>query len=108
LMIGKSEREQKRLMEKAEDEIKSEFEKDVRDMTLNQGRILIKLIDRETGNTSYNLVKDLRGTFQAFFWQSLARIFKTNLKESYNPAANTEDKMIEDIIQSIEDGSFKN
>lgn len=108
LMVGKSEREQKRLMEKAEDEIKAEFEDDVRDMTLNQGRILIKLIDRETGNTSYTLVKDLRGSFQAFFWQSLARIFKTNLKESYNPAANAEDKMIEDIIQSIEDGSFTN
>jgi len=108
LMVGKSEREQKRLMEKAEDEIKAEFEDDVRDMTLNQGRILIKLIDRETGNTSYTLVKDLRGTFQAFFWQSLARIFKTNLKEAYNPAANSEDKMIEDIIQTIEDGSFTN
>ena len=48
LMVGKSEREQKRLMRKAEDELKEEFEDDIRNMTLNQGRILIKLIDRET------------------------------------------------------------
>jgi hypothetical protein len=108
LMEGKSEREQKRLMSKAEDELKEEFEDDIRNMTLNQGRILIKLIDRETGNSSYDLVKDLRGTFQAFFWQSIARIFKTNLKSSFNPAANSEDKMIEDIIETIENGTFVN
>lgn len=108
LMLGKSEKEQKHLMKKAEDEIKEEFEDDIRNMTLNQGRILIKLIDRETGNSSYELVKDLRGTFQAFFWQSIARIFKANLKSSYNPLANSEDKMIEDIIETIENGTFVN
>jgi len=108
LMQGKTEKEQKRLMEQAEEELKAEFEDDIRNMTLNQGRILIKLIDRETGNNSYNLVKDLRGTFQAFFWQSIARIFSTNLKESFNPLANKEDKMIEDIIESIENGTFSN
>jgi hypothetical protein len=95
-------------MEKAEEELKAEFEDDIRNMTLNQGRILIKLIDRETGNSSYDLVKDLRGTFQAFFWQSIARIFSTNLKESFNPNANKEDKMIEDIIETIENGTFSN
>ena len=107
-MVGKSEREQKRLMKKAEDELQAEFEDDIRNMTINQGRILIKLIDRETGNTSYDLVKDLRGSFQAFFWQSLARIFKTNLKSAYDPNGNAEDRMIEDIIRSIEDGTFVN
>ncbi|HOY50079.1 MAG TPA: DUF4294 domain-containing protein [Flavobacteriales bacterium] len=108
MMIGKSEREQKKMLRVAEEDLKKEFEGDIRNMTLNQGRILIKLIDRETGNTSYGLVKDLRGSFQAFFWQSLARIFKTNLKSSYDPNNNAEDKMIEDIIESIEDGTFVN
>ena len=108
LMTGKTEKEQKVLLRKAEDDLKKEFEGDIRNMTLNQGRILIKLIDRETGNTSYGLVKDLRGSFQAFFWQSLARVFKTNLKSSYDPNNNSEDKMIEDIIESIEDGTFVN
>jgi hypothetical protein len=107
-MIGMNERERKRMMEKVEEEIKKEFEKDVRNMTLNQGRILIKLIDRETGNTSYSLVKELRGGFQAFFWQSLARFFGTDLKSEYNPAKNAEDKMIEDIVISIDNGTFQN
>jgi hypothetical protein len=108
MMVGKPESEQKKLLKRAESELKNEFEGDIRNMTLNQGRILIKLIDRETGNSSYGLVKDLRGSFQAFFWQSLARVFSTNLKETYNPYTNPEDKMIEDIIGSIEDGSFVN
>ena len=108
MMVGKPESEQKKLLKRAESELKNEFEGDIRNMTLNQGRILIKLIDRETGNSSYGLVKELRGSFQAFFWQSLARVFSTNLKETFNPYTNPEDKMIEDIIGSIEDGSFVN
>ena len=108
MMVGKPESEQKKLLKRAESELKKEFEGDIRNMTLNQGRILIKLIDRETGNSSYGLVKELRGSFQAFFWQSLARVFSTNLKETFNPYTNPEDKMIEDIIGSIEDGSFVN
>jgi hypothetical protein len=108
MMVGKPEFEQKKLLKRAEAELKKEFEGDIQNMTLNQGRILIKLIDRETGNSSYSLVKDLRGSFQAFFWQSLARVFSTNLKETFNPYSNPEDKMIEDIIGSIEDGSFVN
>lgn len=107
-MVGMSEKEQDRMLKKAESELKAEFEKDIRNMTLNQGRILIKLIDRETGATSYNLVKDLRGTFQAFFWQSMARFFGSNLKSSYDPENNPEDKMIEEIIRTIEDGTFVN
>ncbi len=107
-LTGKPEKEQKRILKLAENDIKGEFEDDIRDMTLNQGRILIKLIDRETGNTSYGLVKDLRGSFQAVFWQSVARIFRTNLKSAYDPNANSEDRMIEDIIISIEDGTFVN
>ncbi len=107
-MMGLKPAEQKKLLRLAEEDLKKEFEDDIRDMTLNQGRILIKLIDRETGNTSYSLVKDLRGSFQAFFWQSLARIFSVNLKSSYDPNSNAEDRMIEDIVLTIEDGTFVN
>lgn len=107
-MKGLTPAQQKKMMRQAEKELVEEFEDDLRNMTLNQGRILIKLIDRETGNTSYTLVKELRGTFQAFFWQSLARIFSVNLKTPYNPQGNPEDRMIEDIIISIEDGTFVN
>ena len=108
MMTGKSEKEQKRILKVAEADIKKQFEGDIRNMTINQGRILIKLIDRETGNTSFTLVKDLRGSFQAFFWQSIARIFGTNLKSAFDPKKDPEDKMIEEIIHTIEDGTFIN
>lgn len=87
-----------------EKELKKEFEEPLKDLSMNQGRILLKLIDRETGNTSYDLVKDLRGGFQAFMWQSLARLFGSNMKSEYDP--NGEDIMIERAIKLIEAGQF--
>ena len=71
-------------------------------MTISEGRILIKLIDRETEHTSYELIKDLKGGLSAFFWQGIAKIFGNNLKDEYDPA--TEDRMIEEIIIFIEAG----
>ena len=67
-------------------------------------KILLKLIDTQSGNTSYELVADLRGKFSAFFWQSLARIFSYNLKVHYDPEG--EDKEIEQIVQLIEQGEI--
>ena len=64
----------------------------------------MKLIDRETGNSSYELVKDLRGGFQAFMWQSLARLFGSNMKSEYDPKG--EDIMTERAIKLIEAGQF--
>lgn len=100
-----SERARKKFIKETEKDLKEKFEKDLKSLTYGQGRILIKLIDRETGNTSFALVKDLRGTFQAFFWQSLARIFGSNLKSEYDAAG--EDRMIEAIVQAIERGELK-
>jgi len=108
LMANMTEREQKVMFKKVEKEIRKEFEKDIRGFTLNQGRILLKLIDRETGNSSFSLVKDLRGNFQAFFWQSIAKIFSVSLKSEYDPENNNEDKLIEEIVVTIENGSFIN
>ncbi|MCB0395991.1 MAG: DUF4294 domain-containing protein [Flavobacteriales bacterium] len=94
----------RKLMKQAEQELKDEFEGDIRKLTMTQGRILIKLIDRETGDTSYDIIKDLRGGFSAFCWQSLARLFGSNLKDRYD--ADGEDKMIEQIVQAIEAGEI--
>lgn len=91
-------------MKIVEKELKAEFEEPLKNLTINQGRILLKLIDRETGNTSYALVKDLRGGFQAFMWQSVARIFGSNMKAEYDPTG--EDIMIERAIKLIEAGQF--
>ncbi len=97
-----SEAKQKEYIKNAEKEIMNEFEKDLRKLTITQGIILVKLIDRETGLTSYEVIKDLKGGFSAFFWQGIARIFGNNLKAEYNPEG--EDAMIEDIVRGIEAG----
>jgi len=104
LLNVKNERDKKRLMKLAEDDLKAQFEKDIRNLTFSQGKILIKLIDRQTGQTSYSIIKDFRGTISAIFWQSIARIFTANLKDEYDPLG--EDKLIEEIVILIENGDL--
>jgi Domain of unknown function (DUF4294) len=96
------EKERKEYLKKVEKDVFANYEGDIRDMTITQGRLLIKLIDRETQNTSYVLIKDYRGKFAATFWQGIARIFGTNLKEEYDPYG--EDSLIEMIILEIDAG----
>ncbi|MCF8296612.1 MAG: DUF4294 domain-containing protein [Saprospiraceae bacterium] len=99
-----TEKEKRRLMKQAEKDIKAEFEGELKKLTFSQGKILIKLIDRETQFTSYELVKELRGTVMATFWQGLARIFGYNLKVEYDP--DGKDKQIELIVRMIEAGAL--
>ncbi len=94
----------KRYLKKVEQQLKEEFEGELKKLTIKQGIILVKLIDRETGNTSYELIKQLRGSFSAFIWQSLARLFGSNLKLDYDPQG--EDRLIEDIVLRIESGQI--
>lgn len=98
------EKSKKLYMKVAEKELKAQFEDQLKDLTMSQGRILLKLIDRETGNTSYQLVKDFRGGFQAFMWQGIARLFGNNMKTEYDPEG--EDIMIERAIKLVEAGQF--
>lgn len=100
LKMTDDKRVQKALVDKTEKEIKEKFEDELKKLTMTQGRILIKLIDRQTGNTSYQVVQDLKGKFSAFVWQSLARLFGSNLKDHYDPYG--EDAEIEKIVKSIE------
>lgn len=102
LLAAESDRERRQIMKKAEDEIHEQFGDDLRKLTFTQGKILLKLIDRETGEASYDLVKDLRGSFTAFFYQAFARIWGFNLKDRYDPEG--EDELIEQIVQLIEQG----
>ena len=97
-----NERERRRILIDLEKEINDKYGNELKSLTFSQGKILIKLIDRETGNTSFDLVKDLRGNFLAFFYQSFARVFGYNLKVEYDP--NGEDKNIEIIVRMIENG----
>lgn len=95
-----SEKARKQYVKKMEKEIKEEFTNDIKHLTINQGRLLLKLIDRETGNTSYTLLDELKGSFTAVFWQTVARIFGHNLKAEYEPHGR--DYLIERIVVLIE------
>lgn len=100
----KSEKVKKAMMKKAQDELEAQFGSDLKSMTFSQGKILLKLVDRQTGNSSYALLQEFRGRFVAFFWQSFARIFGYNLKVGYDPLG--EDKDIELIVLMIENGTI--
>jgi len=99
----KNDKDRKKYLKDAEKNLFAEFEKPLRNLTFSQGKILIKLIDRETGNTGFELIKEYRGSVSAFFWQGIARIFGANLKDIYN-TDNEEDAMIEHIIKMIDNG----
>ena len=102
MMAGLDEKEQRKLYKRAEEELKAQFGEELKGLTFTQGRILLKLVDRETGNPTYHIVKELRGSFVAFFWQNLSRLFGYNLKEKYDPQGK--DRDIETIVQMIENG----
>ena len=81
-----------------------DFEDIIRHMTISQGQLLCRLVDREIGMTSYNIVKVYKNSFAAGFWQGVARLFGQDLKTHYDP--NGEDKMTEYLIMRWEEGSF--
>jgi hypothetical protein len=97
-----TEAQRRRAMRQAENELRTQFEEDLKRLTFTQGLILIKLVDRQTSHTSYDVVKEFRGMVSAVFWQGLGRIFGFNLKTEYDPKG--EDRLIEEIVQMIEAG----
>jgi uncharacterized ubiquitin-like protein YukD len=104
LQTLKTKKEQRQYIKQVEKDILVQYEDQLKDLTITQGRILIKLIDRETNETSYDVVKELRGSFQAALWQTIARIFGSNLKVEFD--AKGEDKMIDEIMVMIEKGQI--
>ena len=98
--------ERNRLMKAAEDELTDQYTEELKHLNFSQGLILIRLIDRETGNTSYRVVQELRGKFRAFFYQGFARLWGYNLKSEYDPHLNPEDDEIETIVTLLERGAI--
>ena len=90
-------------LKKTEKELKEQFESDLKNLTQGQGKILIRLINRETGMTTFKVIKEYRGGFSAFIWQSFSILWGNNLKWKYDPS-HGEDLLIEGIIQQIQDG----
>jgi hypothetical protein len=86
---------QKKLVKECDSEIKNMFNTEIKELTITQGQILTKLIDREVGRTTYDIVKQTKGGFAAFSYQLIARVVGHNLKTTYSA---TEDRDIESII----------
>ncbi len=95
----KSKRKKKKMIRKMQKYLEGEFTDELKKMTRTEGRILIKLINRQTGKTLYNLIKDYRSGFKAFWYNSSARLFKLNLKTEYHPETIPLDFLVEDILQ---------
>ena len=86
-------------LKKVEAELKSKFKGQLENLTMSQGAILVKLINRETGKDCYGIIKDLKGGFSAIVWQSVAFVFNNNLRKRYDPI--DEDREIEKVVQEI-------
>lgn len=94
-----SKRKKRKYLRMIEDFIYNEFELELKKLSRSQGKILIKLIHRQTGNTTHELVKELRNGWRALIYQTTASLFKLSLKDTYNPRDIYEDYLIEDILQ---------
>ena len=90
---------------KVQKELFNVFESQMRNMTVSQGALLMKLIDREVGKSSFNIIKDYKNGMAAGFWQGIAKIFGTDLKKPYDPEG--EDKLTEELVQIWEAGDFQ-
>ena len=89
---------------KFERQLFKKYEKDFRGMYASQGMMLMKLMDRETDRTSYDLIKQYKGKASANFWQFVAKLFKNDLKEEYD--ASDKDRITERVINLVEAGQL--
>lgn len=95
----KSKRKRKRYTKKVQKYIEGEFSEELKKLTRTEGQILVKLIYRQTGTTAFDLVKELRSGWRAFWYNTTAKMFKINIKEEFHPELVHEDYLIEDILQ---------
>ena len=95
----KSRRDRRRYTKIVQDYIENQFSAELKKLTRTEGQILVKLIHRQTGVTAFDLVKELKSGWRAFWYNTTASMFDISLKEEFNPAGNQEDYQIEDILQ---------
>ncbi|HZE84102.1 MAG TPA: DUF4294 domain-containing protein [Puia sp.] len=95
-----SEGERKAYIKSREKDLKREFADPLEKLSVYQGRILMKLINRQTGNNCYDIIKEYKGGFTARLWQTVAFFFGSNLKQPYDPKGD--DRQIEVIVQEVE------
>ena len=95
----KSKRKKKKYIKVVQRYLEGEFTEQLKKMTRTEGRVLLKLIHRQTGKTTFSQIKELRSGWKAFWYNTTANLFKLSLKKEYNPLVNNEDFLIEDILQ---------
>lgn len=100
LALLSSEGQRKAYIESREKELKKEFTQPLEELSIYQGKILMKLINRQTGNNCYNIIKEYKGGFTARFWQTVAFLFSSSLKQPYDPKGD--DQAIEAIVEEVE------
>ena len=101
-----SERERKRYVKQMEKHLKDTYTPRMKKLTFSQGKLLIKLVDRECNQTSYQLVKSFMGSFKAGFYQTFAALFGASLKKEYDPEHVEDDAITERVIVLVENGQL--
>lgn len=99
-----SRKEREKYLKAYEKKLFREFEKPLRGLTFSQGKLLLKLLDRELGRTSYYVIKNYRGGFAAGFWQGIAKLFGSDLKKPYDKFG--EDKPVEELVILYQQNAF--
>ncbi|MGN6437721.1 MAG: DUF4294 domain-containing protein [Agriterribacter sp.] len=92
-------KKRKEYIKSREKDLRQEFTKPLTDLSVYQGKVLMKLITRETGSTCYNIIHEYKGSFSAGFWQSVAWVFGSSLKQTYD--AQSEDAEMEGFVQEV-------
>ena len=95
----KSKRKKKKYIKVVQRYLEGEFTNQLKSMTRTEGRVLLKLIHRQTGKTTFSQIKELKSGWNAFWYNTTANLFKLSLKKEYNPLFNNEDFLIEDVLQ---------
>lgn len=101
-----TQKEREKYLKEMESSVFNQYKPALKKFTKGQAKVLIKLIQRETNQSSYDILKAFLGTFRAGFWQTFGRFFGVNLKGQYKPDKNEEDAIIERICVLIEQGSL--
>lgn len=96
-------KERKKYLKSKEVSLFGEYEDDLRRMSRSQGKVLVKLVHRQTGNSTFHLIKEVKSGVSAVFWQSIGLLFGINLKSEYDPE---EEAMIEEIVKELETGGY--
>ncbi len=100
LVNVKNENKRKQIIKSRERELKKEFADKITNFSVYQGKVLMKLINRETGNNCYHIIKEFKGGLNAGVWQAVAYVFGSSLKQQYDPAGD--DQELEKIVKEVQ------